>query len=708
MATSRALATVLGAGLLALLAGAAAAQSFSTVDECAAYYMKTYNLTDSDAKAKCAPLFSPPPSSPTPPPSPLSSPVYSISPAEACIQAAMKEKGLGYDEAKRACLSLPPEASPSADPLLVCIERTQLAKGVSYDEAKRLCAGGFSTPPPDPAMECIARLQKEKGLSYDEAKRACVFGSATSAPVVSEFEKCVALAMEMKRLSKDEAAKACSVSTGPATLAAAASGFNLAGCIEKHVLGGLSKEEATKTCASMATSEARVARAEPPKSVRAEVAEMLKERVAAAKSALGACIEEVKSAVEQCVKAGRGASQCRGEATARVQEACKRPDLATAPAGACTSKCQTVAKECSVTRGEEACRKEALSCLAECPGVGGKFAEMAMKMQKLQEIRMAAKEVRATDEGGNAVEATGETVTMKKGPLAPSAAAPGVAAAAQRPAMVLSLPLKLAQGKRLASFQHEASGIALEKNELSIPMKSGAEIAANIRAKVREVVGRGNVAEAVVERLQMETKAMEADLSSEKPSVGKVLSKIVADLRDMPEEAEVKMKLLSELKEAQETRKKALGEAARGRDLRVKDVAYAVEVEHQNLASTVDGANVTLTVSRAWVDSQGGPELVRIFREGDDGTKQVLETAFLGYDGDNAIFEGRSPGLSVFSLVAVEEGAASPTPTPQPTATPRQPGFEVVVAVVALVAVAAALKGGADKLKVKPRHRVRR
>lgn len=596
------------------------ARTYLTIEECIADHVKTFNLTEADAKAKCLPIFSPPPS-----------------PSHASTVWATP--------------------SPTA----------------------------FSN-----VEVCIQTYVKEKGLTYEEAKRHCVSGSASATPMASDFEKCVVSAMGEKGFSKEGAARACAAHRA-AEATSAPSAVNLEGCVEKYVLGGMTQEEAHKTCASLAStaaSRARVARAEPPKSVRAEVAEKLKEKIAAVKSALGSCVEEVKSAVEACIKAGRGASQCRGEATARVQEACKRPDLASAPAGACTSKCQTEAKECSVTRGDEACRKEALACLAQCPGVGGKFAEMAMKMQKLQETRMAAKEVRATDESGNAVEATGGAVTVKKESPAPAAAAPGAPAAPSRAATILNLPLKLAQGKRLASFQHETSGIALEKDELSIPMRAGAEIAANIRAKVREVIGRGTTAEAVVERLQMETKAMEADLSSEKPSVGKVLSKIVADLRDMPEEAEVKMKLLSELKEAQEARKLALEEAARGRDLRVKDVAYAVEVEHQNLASAVDGANVTLTVSRAWVDSQGGPEKVRIFREGDDGTKQVLETTFLGWDGDTAIFEGRSPGLSVFSLVAVEEEAASPTPTPRPTATPRQPGFEFALGAVALLATA--------------------
>ncbi len=583
-------ATVLLLG--ALLLTTAAAQTYSTADECAAGYMKQYNLSDVDAKAKCSALFS----SPTP----------LVTPA--------------------VTTASPVAASPTAIPV----------------------------------DDCIALSQKEKGLGYDEAKKLCYAMATSSATPVA----------------------------APAT---AASGFNVEGCVEKHVLGGLSKEEATKTCASMAAtaaSPARVARAEPPKSVRAEVAEKLKERVTAARSALGACVEEVKDAVEACVKAGKNPRQCREESAARVQEACKRPDLASAPAGACASP---------------------------CPEVGEKFSELDMKLQKLQEIRMAAGEVRATDEGGNAVEMTGGALEAKRLPeLAQERAKMAqeilqvarerlktaqergdtarfqvaqermnlaeerLKTALERAKMALQLPVKLAPGERLATFQHAPTGISLEKDELSIPLRSEGQVAARIRAKVLEVVGRGDSAEALIESLKIETKALEADFSAEKPTVGKILAKFDADLRDMPEGAEVRVRPIAA--PAQE-RQRAIEDAARGRGLQVKGVAYAVDVGHPNLS--VDGANVTLTVSRAWVDSQGGPEKVRIFREGDDGTKQVLETTFQGYDGDNAIFEGRSPGLSVFSLVAVEEGG-QPAPQAQPAKSSPPYGLIGLVAAVGI------------------------
>lgn len=721
---SRAILLGLVVTVLAVGASAQSYVSFTSFEECVAGYVKQFNLTDVDAKAKCSPLFpSPPPSpSPVPLPSPSLAPTPSV---ELCIAQVMKEKGLPYEEAKRACLSLASGSPPSADPLLTCIERTQAARGLSYEEAKKLCVGGFPSPAPDPTMECIARLQKEKGLSYDEAKRtclglppppspetgtnalmicieqhmvkgasqdearrACASMAATTVVRASTFEECVRAAMEKQGMGKEEAAKACGASRGM-DAPSAPSAVNMGGCVEKHVQGGLSKEEAAKTCATMV----RGAEASPaPRRVAREIVERLKERLHAARAvpeSMRSCMKDAQGAMEKCTDAGKSAGECHAEVARQMKEGCSGPTLPEAGGSACAAKCADAGRACLASKSEEVCRKEGLACLSGCPEAVGRLATLAMKAERFHGLRVNPKEATARDENQNPVEVLQGAMEVKKAAAPPAEApAPPAGAPAAAPAapggpppreLILSLPMRLAAGKRLASFQHEASGIALEKDELSIPMRAGAEIAAHIRAKVREAVGRGNTAEMVVEKMKMETKAYEADFSAERPTVGRVLAKLAADLKDMPENAEVKVTPLAVLAEE---KRKAVEEEVKRQGLRVKEVAYAMEVEHKNLASTVEKANVTMTVARKWVEAQGGPELVRIHREADDGRRELLETVFLGYDNDTAIFEGRSPGLSVFSLVAVEEETPSPSPTPKP----KQPGFDAVLGAAALLA----------------------
>jgi hypothetical protein len=458
----------------------------------------------------------------------------------------------------------------------------------------------------------------------------------------------------------------------------------------------MSKEEAAKSCASMAgASEASPA---PRRAVAREVVERLKEKVTAAgekADSWRSCMKEAQEAMERCTAAGKPAGECRAEVARQMKESCAVPGLAETGGGACPAKCAEEGRSCLAAQSEEVCRKEGLACLAQCPGAVGRLGTVAMKMEHLREVRIEAREATALDEDQKPVEVVEGTMEVKKvasppaaeGPEAPEAAGGRRLTGSARGLLTLSLPVKLAVGKGLSSFEHAPSGIALKDDEFSMPLRAGAEVAAHIRAKVQEVVGRGNTAEMVVEKLQMETKAIEANLSGEKPRVGQVLAKLVADLKDMPEQAEVKVTPLAAL--ARE-RQQAVEEAAKNQDLRIKEIAYAVEVEHQNL--DVNGANITLTVSREWVESQGGTDKVRIFREGDDGSKQVLRTVFLGYDGDNAVFEGVSPGLSVFSLAAVETGAETvPAPPPNPS-----PSFGLL-GLVAAIGIAIAVTLGLAK-----------
>ena len=98
----------------------------------------------------------------------------------------------------------------------------------------------------------------------------------------------------------------------------------------------------------------------------------------------------------------------------------------------------------------------------------------------------------------------------------------------------------------------------------------------------------------------------------------------------------------------------------------ISDIAYTINVEKTNLSNETDlgEARINMKVSTPWVELQGGAGNIKIFRFGDDGTPQILETNVIGRVGDLMCFEGVSPdGLSIFALVALE--AAPPVTIPE-------------------------------------------
>jgi hypothetical protein len=97
----------------------------------------------------------------------------------------------------------------------------------------------------------------------------------------------------------------------------------------------------------------------------------------------------------------------------------------------------------------------------------------------------------------------------------------------------------------------------------------------------------------------------------------------------------------------------------------ISAIAYTINVEKMNISNETDlgEARITMKVSVAWIELQGGAGSIKIFRYA-DGTHQILETNVIGRVGDTMIFEGVSPdGLSIFALVALE--AAPPVAIPE-------------------------------------------
>ncbi|WP_220680884.1 PKD domain-containing protein [Methanofollis formosanus] len=138
--------------------------------------------------------------------------------------------------------------------------------------------------------------------------------------------------------------------------------------------------------------------------------------------------------------------------------------------------------------------------------------------------------------------------------------------------------------------------------------------------------------------------------------------------------------------------------------LDVSEIAYTMKVTKKGIEKC-GPATITMTVSPEWVTARGGVDKIRILRMADDGTTQVLETVFKGYDTDGQyVFEAVSPdGLSEIGLVAVTEstavtvkptdvGVGAETPTTIPAGgdeTPAEGGLPVGLIAVVLVAIVA-------------------
>ena len=98
----------------------------------------------------------------------------------------------------------------------------------------------------------------------------------------------------------------------------------------------------------------------------------------------------------------------------------------------------------------------------------------------------------------------------------------------------------------------------------------------------------------------------------------------------------------------------------------ITGIAYAVYFIKTNLTGDdkIRDATLRLTVSEDWVDAHGGIDKIRIFRRGDDGSRQVLPTTYEGMENGMMVFTAVSPeGFSAFALGAVTGPAPAPAPS---------------------------------------------
>ena len=100
--------------------------------------------------------------------------------------------------------------------------------------------------------------------------------------------------------------------------------------------------------------------------------------------------------------------------------------------------------------------------------------------------------------------------------------------------------------------------------------------------------------------------------------------------------------------------------AAVNASLDIVDVAYAFNIIGASMLNGIDvlNAEIVMTAPASWVDVQGGPEAVRIFRYSEyDGTTEIL-TPTWNLDAGTYTFTATSlHGLSVFGLVGVRSQA---------------------------------------------------
>lgn len=127
-----------------------------------------------------------------------------------------------------------------------------------------------------------------------------------------------------------------------------------------------------------------------------------------------------------------------------------------------------------------------------------------------------------------------------------------------------------------------------------------------------------------------------------------------------------------------------LAAASSGSD--IKDIAYVLVVDKQNLTNGDDIRNATITmkVSKSWVDANGGIDAIKVLRYS-DGISEALDTHYVGMDGDMMVFQALSPhGLSQFALAAV---AQLPVTAAESAPVGVQVGASIIIGIIAVIII---------------------
>lgn len=217
---------------------------------------------------------------------------------------------------------------------------------------------------------------------------------------------------------------------------------------------------------------------------------------------------------------------------------------------------------------------------------------------------------------------------------------------------VITLPIDCSEGQNIVSFYDPETGIELSGGKLTVPIKNpDGDTLMTINADVDVVQAEGCI-ELVPTNMVLKLNELPADLSQEDGAVGQIEVSFEVDLKSLPEGVSVTTFIT---KEADPDAQTAFELASTKDNLVVVDVAYTLNIVKTNLenGTNLGEATIVMKVGRAWVDKYG-TENVHIIRYGEDGESQVLDIRFIGYEGEQAVFEADSPaGLSVFGLASL-------------------------------------------------------
>jgi len=174
------------------------------------------------------------------------------------------------------------------------------------------------------------------------------------------------------------------------------------------------------------------------------------------------------------------------------------------------------------------------------------------------------------------------------------------------------------------------------------------------------ITENGNVSTGPIESVSMQSEPVTASLGG---TIGTVSTQIEMGLTQVVSGVTLQQSIIQG---ASATVADAFQVTATNNNLNVKAIAYSVEFQNTvpldaNLNS--DGVKLNLSIDNAWVVANapdGNVNNVRIFRLGDDGTKEILSTTYLGSQGTTDYFGATSPhGLSTFGIVAVASSSTT-------------------------------------------------
>ena len=214
----------------------------------------------------------------------------------------------------------------------------------------------------------------------------------------------------------------------------------------------------------------------------------------------------------------------------------------------------------------------------------------------------------------------------------------------------------------LETFSDDGTGVTVtkegDKTIVHIPVKDDNDnTQLVIKVTTSGIIGTGDSAEGIIERLELEVPERQVDLSLDDPDVGTASVQLVANLTSIPQGASIEVVLV---KDPNRATTRQITNALADLGATIGRVAFSVDFRQENLDAAVGPATLTFKVGRSWVDLVG-LDSIRIIRVADDGTIQVLVVKSINLNVDPVVITVESPdGLSSFTLVGIEEAAVVP------------------------------------------------